>query len=914
MSLKGADIVAITETWLSSNDPNSLFLCKNTHNIFRFDRDGPHGGVALLVSNKFKCAEVKFDKIKNLEYVCVRIISNGHTCYAAVCYKPSVDDVHLFADVECLLTCLDETSCPYLFMGDFNLPDVDWTIPMCNTNRGKQAEFLALFQSFGLQQKVTSPTRNRNTLDLIFESQPGIILDVEIDAPLGKGDHSTVNFGSPMFSEILCTKSYYCWNDADYVGIMAFLETLCWPVLFSTCSSLEDKWCCFRSVMGEIFDLFVPKKSSRKKSKKKKFPSNIKKLLTKKRLAFKKLGSLSDPSADLRNKCKNLSEQCTIAIAEYYKKNESNILRKGTLNSFFSHVNKRLNVPEHAVCLDVAGELVSDDFEIASAFNDQFASVFIDDNGHLPQMDSVNCDVIDDNICITRSQIASVLRKLKPGSSAGLDGIPSVLLNKLGDHLAIPLQFIFQQSFDTGDLPNDWLKAKIRPIYKNNGNRSRASCYRPISLTSVCCKAMERVLKDFLLDHLAQNSIITASQHGFLSKKSTETQLLECINDWTGSLQLHENVDVFYMDISKAFDVVSHPKLLFKLEKYGIRGKFLSWIRAFLSGRSQCVAVNDVLSPEEAVLSGVPQGSVLGPLLFLLYVNDLPSVVKDSTVKIFADDTKLYFSRKKGLAFDLLSDDIDRVLAWTAENQLGVAFHKCSILHLGSSNPMTDYVFGNEPIPPSKLVKDLGVYISDDLKFNEHIAKTVAKAHRMCGLVFKSFSCRDHDFLVKMFIVFVRPLLEYCTTVWSPQGLENIKKVERVQRRFTKRFPGLGEVSYIKRLETLGLERLELRRLRFDAVMTFNIVKGMNCLNFDDFFSYATAGRVSRNLTRNSLLLAVPKKGIDVRSHSFAVRAVQIWNSLSNSEVLSSTVDQFKTKLKAVDVKHLCIVPDMWYQ
>jgi len=322
------------------------------------------------------------------------------------------------------------------------------------------------------------------------------------------------------------------------------------------------------------------------------------------------------------------------------------------------------------------------------------------------------------------------------------------------------------------------------------------------------------------------------------------------------------------------------------------------------------VSVGSSHSSEARVRSGVPQGSVLGPPLFLLYINDLPNVVRGSTVKIFADDTKIYLSRKKGLSFDALSDDIERVLSWTLENQLGVAFHKSNILHLGSSNPCYDYVFSGATIPAADVVKDLGVFVSSDLKFSDHIAKMCSKAHKMCSLIFKCFMCREHDFLVKMFKTFVRPLLEYSVTVWSPQNLEKIKEIERVQRRYTKRFPGLFEVPYLERLKILGLERLELRRVKFDLCMTFSIVKGLNVLNFDDFFRYAPLQRSTRSVARNSLLLEMPKKTLDIRSHSFSVRATRFWNFLSDTETQAPSLQSFKARLLKLDFSPLCLVND----
>ena len=797
-----ASIVAITETWLNNSHCNALFMCKNSHNIFRADRsDGEHGGVALLLDKKYKSSECKFEKVKNLEYVCARIVTAAQILYICVLYKPSCDNhAHLITDIDLLLQCLENTRQPYLLLGDFNLPDIDWSVPACLKNRGKQNEFLALFSSFGISQTVLKPTRNERTLDLIFESREGLIIDVETAPGLTHGcDHDIVHFKADISGVINEEEMFFNWNNADYCGLKAILDTISWPALFKKCKNVNDKWSIFKSVMHNLFNIFVPKKlGGGQKNKKQKFPSEIRKLLSKKRCAHKKLRSSLNPTHELQEKCNRLNELCTNAIMHHYKSRETNVLKEGSLKKFFSYVKRTLKTPEQAVCLSVGADIISDDDKIASVFNSQFVSVFVDDDGHLPDMDHVvsdNITRINDDIVFTVPMISNVLTCLKSSSSAGLDDIPSICLKNVSNQLAVPLQSIFQDSFDTGSLPDDWLKAKIRPIFKNNGSRSTASNYRPVSLTSVCCKAMERVLKGYLLNHLVKNGIITAAQHGFLAKKSTETQLLECVNDWTASLDRKEAVDIFYMDIAKAFDVVSHPKLLHKLQKYKITGKFYQWIKSFLSNRTQCVKHGNKVSGDEKVLSGVPQGSVLGPLLFLLFINDLPQVVKVSTVKIFADDTKIYLSRKSGLTFDALYDDIANVLKWTAKNQLSVAFHKSNIVHLGHGNANTAYVFDNVSIPSAHVMKDLGVHISDDLKFSVHIDKMVAKAHRMAGLIFKCFMCRDHDFLVQMFKTYVLPLLEYCSTVWSPQGLESIKKIERVQRRFTKRFPGLAEMS-----------------------------------------------------------------------------------------------------------------------
>lgn len=199
--------------------------------------------------------------------------------------------------------------------------------------------------------------------------------------------------------------------------------------------------------------------------------------------------------------------------------------------------------------------------------------------------------------------------------------------------------------------------------------------------------------------------------------------------------------------------------------------------------------------------------------------------------------------------------------------------------------------------------------MSDNLNFTPHIDTIVAKASRMSGLIFKTFTCRDPDFLVRMFCVFVRSMLEYNTTVWSPSGLENIKKLERVQRSFTKRIPNLSETPYLERLQILKLDRLELRRIRFDIVMCFCIVKGLNGLKFDDFFSYAPA-RTARSQSRNSHLLYKKSVNKTCRQSFFAERVVDYWNCLGDDVINSKSAENFKLKLKKVNLDRFCKVSD----
>ena len=233
----------------------------------------------------------------------------------------------------------------------------------------------------------------------------------------------------------------------------------------------------------------------------------------------------------------------------------------------------------------------------------------------------------------------NLLRRRKPNKSPGPDNIHPRLLKELADVLALPISLLFQKSLESKQLPQDWKSANVTPIFKK-GNKGDSKNYRPVSLTSIICKMMENLVRKQLLDNLMMNDLILVHQHGFVVGRSCITNLLEVLDQWTQILDDGGTVDAIYLDFMKAFDTLPHHRLLLKLESYGVRGNVLAWLESFLSGRQQRVVVRSKQSKWGKILSGVPQGSVLGLCLFLLFVNDLPKVV-NSNISMFADDTKL---------------------------------------------------------------------------------------------------------------------------------------------------------------------------------------------------------------------------------------------------------------------------------
>ena len=309
---------------------------------------------------------------------------------------------------------------------------------------------------------------------------------------------------------------------------------------------------------------------------------------------------------------------------------------------FWSHVRAKTKTKSTLGAIEnLQGNLTSDDTESANILNDYFASVFeVEENDQIPEFEERNYDSALIDIEINEEQISKIVNDLKPNKSQGPDRIHPRILKETSQCITSPLEKIFRKSLDEGILPDDWKSANVTAIHKN-GDRKKAENYRPISLTSVAGKAMEKMIRDKLVNHMERNNLFTKSQHGFVSGRSCTTQLLEFMEEATQALDRGEDVDVIYLDFAKAFDKVPHKRLLRKLSGYGIKGKVYNWIKEFLSNRKQRVVINGTKSEWRKVTSGIPQGSVLGPILFLIFINDMPEVL-NCCIKLFADDAKLY--------------------------------------------------------------------------------------------------------------------------------------------------------------------------------------------------------------------------------------------------------------------------------
>ena len=477
-------------------------------------------------------------------------------------------------------------------------------------------------------------------------------------------------------------------------------------------------------------------------------------------------------------------------------------------------------------------------------------------------------------------------------------------------------------SINTGTLPEDWRNANIAPIFKK-GNRHLAENYRPVSLTSISCKLLEHIICKHLLTHFENHKILSSLNHGFRSGFSCETQLLVTVDDLMKSFDQGKQTDVVILDFSKAFDTVPHDKLLAKLSSFGINGCLLSWFEAFLTKRKMRVVCEGEFSKYVPVESGVPQGTVLGPILFLCHINDLPDCVS-SQVRLFADDCLLYRCINSERDFKILQDDLRSLEKWALDWGMKFNPSKCYIMTISGhkKRKQLDFYYDlcNHVLEKVHHNPYLGVQFSADLKWSTHIGRICNKASSTLGFLQRNISQCSRKCKKIAYISLVRSKLEYASLVWDPYLQQDIEKIEKIQRKaarfilndYTTRTTGFITDA----LSTLDLPKLENRRFKnrmnFFFKMSNDQIPAINRRQFLDevrnkrkicaksYENFYTNNHVNKSIRNNTRCYKQIFGNSDQYRNSFFPRSIPQWNSLAESTVQAKDLDEFKTKISSL--------------
>ena len=384
--------------------------------------------------------------------------------------------------------------------------------------------------------------------------------------------------------------------------------------------------------------------------------------------------------------------------------------------------------------------MIENSREKANILNSYFASVYTKEPfDEIPKL-TLRQAPKQSKMSITVEMVKRLIHDLNVHKSSGPDGIHPRFMQELSAELSIPLTMIFKKSIESAQFPDQWKVARVSAIFKK-GNKKLASNYRPVS--SIVCRTFEKIIRDHIVSFLMEHGLLSNFQFGFMKGRSTTLQLLNILNDWTHSMENKNITDCVYMDYQKAFDKVPHGRLLTKLKAYNLSSKVINWIKEYLTDRSQCVEVNGKASEWLPVTSGKPQGSVLGPLLFLIHINDLPdNIISD--VYMYADDTKLYREIKTIEDQKNLQKDLDTLTKWSEMWLLKFHPEKCFNLTIGiregeesSYHMMIDNV--KHEMTKIEEIKDIGVIMDSNLKFKKHINAKIVTANKILGIIRRTY-------------------------------------------------------------------------------------------------------------------------------------------------------------------------------
>ena len=910
------DIILGCESWLDSS-VTSASVFPEGYVAYRKDRPGDnHGGVFILVSSRLESSQpenLQLNDRSELVWVEVKIPGTKNLFLCSFYRPPRSRQPDLFSELDECLRLIPGNAHVWVG-GDFNLTSIDWkkhTVEQYPTDGTLCRELLDLSLEHNLTQVVSRPTRltldSQTMTDLFFTNNPSLVNTSKVIP--GISDHEAIYIESSLrpFINKSVPREIFQYNKANFDMIKQKLSEK--ENDFDNLvpdSSCNDLWESFKNTLISLMDEFIPKKTIRnKKNHKPWITPHIRTLHRRLSRLLKRTRQTNDPS-----------------IRQRYLKTKANVQRIRR-QSYWHYINNIIDPPDEegeqrgpsnqkrfwhyikslrrdncgvSPLRDHEGKLNSAPLDKANILNHQYESVFTkEDPSSIPSLAGEPYPDMAD-IEISEEGVKKLLKNLNPHKATGPDGLPAKILKECANEIAPFLTKIFRKAFEEGNVPEDWKKASVTAVFKK-GDRHNAANYRPVSLTSLCCKIQEHILTSNIRRHLAKHNILTNSQHGFRERRSCETQLLTLAHELASNLDKGSRTDLIILDFAKAFDKVPHQRLLGKLSFYGIRGQALEWIRAFLSNQTQEVMVDGARSSPAPVISGVPQGTVLGPILFLLFINDLPNDLT-SNVRLFADDCIVYRRISSRNDCDLLQKDLNILNDW--ERKWGMEFHpkKCNVLSCTTARKPFhyDYTLKGHTLAYEQTSKYLGVDLTSNLSWHPHIDRITKKACNMIGFLRRNLQTSNRQTKTNAYNTLVRPHVEYCSTVWSPHTKELIGEIEKVQRRGARYVCNKygREDSVSGMLEELGWESLESRRTKTQLTFMYKIINNLVDITPQPYLEPGNA----RTRSNHNLKFRQIQTKRDTFKFSFFPRTIPIWNSLPASSAEAPSLASFKREIK----------------
>lgn len=848
------DLICLSETWLNDSFSNSE-LCDNRYVIYRNDKDyvssnvNRGGGVLLCAKKKYKPTFVAKSNSIDFQWLCIKIKLENNTEVLICCVYISCSSGIAVYDnfVESFNVYNLLTYDNLIFVGDFNVPDIRDADYRLGVGSGKAQLINALINQYDLYSINNVRNFTEHTLDLVLLNITEAHVQNCVDNALVSVDNYhppleisflVKNYGNSLKEQELSSRAYD-FKRGDFTLLYHLLVNQDWSDL-EKATSADASLDSFYKITNDLLSQCIPEKKT--PSFNKKFPKwfskslihNIKLKkhyfkLSKKRSVHKQY--YKEKYSSLRSRTKCQIKQC---YATFLEEIQNDITHNP--NNFWKFVKEKRDNSSISFNFSYEGTDYSDCEDISDIFAKFFQSVYTDGDGGVMGGCSYFKDYGLDNLTIsmvTDEDILLAIKSLKAKASVGEDKIPSYFYKAYADILKKPIKILMNHSLKENYFPDKLKVGRITPVHKG-GNTSLINNYRPITILPSLSKIFERILHTKISQHI--KNIIIPQQHGFLERKSTLTNLTVFTEFVARSLGNGNQVDVIFTDLSKAFDKVNHNVLLRKLKNFSFDPGLTQYFRSYLENRIQFVQFNNSRSKQFIATSGVPQGSILGPLLFIMFINDITDYIEHSDFLLYADDLKIYNVINSQSDCESLQRDLKNLEGFCDNNRLELNISKCRSMSFYRSKHCTNFIYtiDNVTLVRVEEIVDLGVLFSKNLHFNSHVVMLCDQGMRKLGLIIRI--CKDFLNLkvhTLLFNAYVRSKLEYASVIWNPNTKTYSEMIEKIQKKFLRSmyykkygiyplFPNL--VSYSDQLAEFGVKTLEERRSFCDILFIFNIL------------------------------------------------------------------------------------------
>ena len=904
------DIVILNETWLNKHVHDAELVSDKYYTIFRrdrtekdmkkFDKKGG-GGVMILCKNTIglEIREVDFKTHLPIVTILLKSKTTKNSICLSTFYRYDYSGLEFLDEAERYYTHITKKFKNLTIVGDLNLSSIkDWNFPVSSNKLHE--DFAHLFASLGLDSLINEPThRDGNILDLLLTNTPTLFSNISVNEnALVKSDHYTINCKLSLKKQKTKYKSVkkFAYRKADWEQLNEDLLSIDWLNKLNHLTgnkSLEI----FKSTLDMTLRRHVPLVNVKLGSQPPWYDDELrqaKKEFDKARKRFLKNPENNELKEDLIDKEIRYRTQAHEKESKFLEVStiEENTSSAAVSKKFFSHLKSKTNSSRIPESLYLGNKIEKNSQRKSQLFNEFFCAQFTETSMYNEPINLNRNHVNDFNHEIFHvDEIMAILKNIDTSKSTGPDNIDGIVLKKCHRSLAYPLSIIYTKVYNSGDIPSEWKMANVVPIHKK-GDKCNIENYRPISLTSLVMKVFEKLVRERLYKVCLGN--VTPKQHGFMPMKSCTSQLLEFNCNLALTLNRHSQADIVFFDFQKAFDSVSHDVIINKVKnQFNINGKMLRFLSNYLEGRQQRVALDGVFSNWATVRSGVPQGSILGPFLFVLFINDIVEVIRDGTqILLYADDLKIWkiIESEK----DSIQPDIDNLLRWATLNKMKFHPDKCKLLRCTLKQNKTDirYYLGNEEIKQCTNETDLGVVTTQKLTMTDHQKKVATKFSQRLGLIKRVCTIIGSRFKRRtLYVSLVRSLTEHCSQVWSPVSKASTDYFEKLQKRAIKWIFNESDASYdheqyISKLKECKILPFDKKFLYNDLKLFHKIFYGKSPITFPSFLQKYNPSTHDRRMTRQqshktlSNVICTENPRVDAFMQSYFYRSHIEWNNL----------------------------------